>query len=103
MPIPKRPAARTSEQIGGVAQVGEHLLCKQEVVGSIPSASTTEGVRKTLFRKTLNGIVFAFNAPEEGAASGCPLDDKVEASKQGSLWLMFFIRRFGRWFRSLRL
>ena len=27
--------------IGGVAQSGERLLCKQEVVGSIPSASTT--------------------------------------------------------------
>ena len=25
---------------GGVAQLGEHLLCKQGVVGSIPSAST---------------------------------------------------------------
>ena len=26
--------------VGGVAQLGEHLLCKQGVVGSIPSAST---------------------------------------------------------------
>ena len=25
---------------GGIAQLGEHLLCKQGVVGSIPSAST---------------------------------------------------------------
>jgi hypothetical protein len=25
---------------GGIAQLGERLLCKQEVVGSIPSAST---------------------------------------------------------------
>ncbi len=25
---------------GAVAQLGEHLLCKQEVVGSIPSGST---------------------------------------------------------------
>ena len=27
---------------GGVAQLGEHLLCKQGVVGSIPSASTKD-------------------------------------------------------------
>ena len=27
--------------VGGVAQLGEHLLCKQGVVGSIPSTSTT--------------------------------------------------------------
>jgi hypothetical protein len=28
-------------RLGGVAQLGERLLCKQEVVGSIPSTSTT--------------------------------------------------------------
>jgi hypothetical protein len=27
--------------LGGLAQLGEHLLCKQGVVGSIPSTSTT--------------------------------------------------------------
>ena len=27
--------------LGGLAQLGEHLLCKQGVVGSIPSASTS--------------------------------------------------------------
>ena len=26
---------------GAIAQLGEHLLCKQRVVGSIPSSSTT--------------------------------------------------------------
>ena len=26
--------------LGGLAQLGEHLLCKQGVVGSIPSSST---------------------------------------------------------------
>ncbi len=29
-----------SQGIGGVAQLGERVLCKHEVVGSIPSAST---------------------------------------------------------------
>ena len=28
---------------GGVAQLGEHLLCKQGVIGSIPFTSTTSG------------------------------------------------------------
>ena len=28
---------------GGVAQLGERVLCKHEVVGSIPSISTNEG------------------------------------------------------------
>ena len=26
--------------LGAIAQLGEHLLCKQEVVGSIPTSST---------------------------------------------------------------
>ena len=31
---------------GGLAQLGEHLLCKQGVVGSIPSSSTTHLLSK---------------------------------------------------------
>ena len=30
---------------GAVAQLGEHLLCKQGVVGSIPISSTMTGVK----------------------------------------------------------
>ena len=36
----------TDPVIGALAQLGEHLLCKQGVVGSIPTGSTTLG--KTL-------------------------------------------------------
>ena len=32
---------RSAQSNGGLAQLGEHLLCKQGVVGSIPSSSTT--------------------------------------------------------------
>ena len=35
--IPTRPTTT----FGGVAQLGEHLLCKQGVIGSIPFTSTT--------------------------------------------------------------
>ena len=31
---------------GGLAQLGEHLLCKQGVVGSIPSSSTNDADRQ---------------------------------------------------------
>jgi hypothetical protein len=34
-------AAGEPDQFGGVAQLGEHLLCKQGVVGSIPIVSTS--------------------------------------------------------------
>jgi hypothetical protein len=34
------------QQSGAVAQLGERLLCKQDVVGSIPSGSTTCAIRE---------------------------------------------------------
>ncbi len=34
--------------IGGVAQLGERLLCKQEVIGSIPFTSTNPEGRESL-------------------------------------------------------
>ena len=37
------------EFAGAVAQLGEHLLCKQGVVGSIPSSSTNPGVTSSCF------------------------------------------------------
>jgi hypothetical protein len=38
---PVRCQARGAWEDGAVAQLGEHLLCKQGVVGSIPSSSTS--------------------------------------------------------------
>ena len=39
-------AGPTGRQHGAVAQLGEHLLCKQGVVGSIPISSTTYRLRR---------------------------------------------------------
>ncbi len=36
--------------LGGVAQLGERLLCKQEVIGSIPFTSTTNSVMSDEWR-----------------------------------------------------
>lgn len=38
--------------IGGVAQQGEHLLCKQKVAGSIPVTSTNASVAQKVERET---------------------------------------------------
>jgi hypothetical protein len=40
-PGPPFPAFAGVPQCGAIAQLGERLLCKQEVVGSIPSGSTS--------------------------------------------------------------
>ena len=46
----RRPGHR-----GGVAQLGEHLLCKQGVIGSNPFISTTS--RKGGWTKRLHGLI----------------------------------------------
>jgi hypothetical protein len=38
--MPGRGIPRNGFRFGGVAQLGERLLCKQEVIGSIPFTST---------------------------------------------------------------
>ena len=40
-PITTQTLARGGLWRGGIAQLGERLLCKQEVIGSIPFASTS--------------------------------------------------------------
>ena len=46
---------------GGLAQLGEHLLCKQGVVGSIPSTSTNHSKRRSKNQySSLEALVSAF-------------------------------------------
>ena len=42
---------------GGLAQLGEHLLCKQGVVGSIPSSSTKISISK---HQETGALILAF-------------------------------------------
>ena len=35
--------------LGALAQLGEHLLCKQGVIGSIPIGSTMDGLTRKVF------------------------------------------------------
>ena len=67
---------------GGVAQLGEHLLCKQGVVGSSPITSTLSGIRETGI-----GTCVATRREEEiaggsslGRAAGLLMDNRKEAS-----------------------
>ena len=57
-PDPPGSAARPRLEAGrgAVAQLGEHLLCKQGVVGSIPSSSTNRARRRAArWRQPTNG------------------------------------------------
>ena len=53
---------------GGLAQLGEHLLCKQGVVGSIPSSSTNElaidkkSIKKEYQQSTVSVAAIVSNA-----------------------------------------
>ena len=47
-----------TEEDGGLAQLGEHLLCKQGVKGSIPLISTKSGLTAQPGMSIQNGSVF---------------------------------------------
>jgi hypothetical protein len=38
---PDPPTSSQAMRLGAIAQLGERLLCKQEVIGSIPIGSTS--------------------------------------------------------------
>lgn len=42
---------------GGLAQLGEHLLCKQGVVGSIPSSSTSDSWGELVIGPSVKSIL----------------------------------------------
>ena len=58
---------------GGIAQLGEHLLCKQGVIGSIPIISTSVGQR---FEK-------AFVSGNDSAKQRCKAGQKRAHSSGG--------------------
>lgn len=43
--------ARARSRYGAIAQLGEHLLCKQGVVGSIPTGSKNGGKGREVVEK----------------------------------------------------
>ena len=47
-PTPKPKGGGAALRLGGVAQLGERLLCKQEVIGSIPFTSTIAQQREAM-------------------------------------------------------
>ena len=56
--------------VGAIAQLGERLLCKQEVVGSIPSGSTS--------REASSSAIYRFASPEGHRPGMTPLSDIVK-------------------------
>ncbi len=68
---------------GGLAQLGEHLLCKQGVVGSIPSSSTNRKCEVSVSSQACRVVYPAgltpygsvlFNKLEEGCIAEVPED-----------------------------
>jgi hypothetical protein len=55
---------------GDVAQLAEHLLCKQDVVGSIPIVSTIKTPGKELFLALIESAVVPLSCQYEWHDSG---------------------------------
>ena len=58
----RRTTTVESLPYGGIAQLGERLLCKQEVNGSIPFISTTD---RRPFRRAQDGLETAGRVPAQ--------------------------------------
>jgi hypothetical protein len=46
-----------TDAVGAIAQLGERLLCKQEVVGSIPSGSTSRVLFGSFAEKSFRTVI----------------------------------------------
>ena len=57
---------------GGLAQLGEHLLCKQGVVGSIPSSSTITSLPEVVNLNDL-GLLYKARRLRFAACAACSL------------------------------
>ena len=83
-PDPPSPPQHSS---GGLAQLGEHLLCKQGVVGSIPSSST---ISLSVSKHLLSSALILALPIESRKTYGCSLTiHRVESalSTERASWL----------------
>ena len=58
---PDPPSLAPDRPHGGLAQLGEHLLCKQGVVGSIPSTSTNIASRQSQAQALCLALIVSIN------------------------------------------
>ena len=81
-------AAGPPKELGGVAQLGERLLCKQEVIGSIPFTSTTAQCASRIVagRVRRNASCAGSGAVQKRATS----DDRVKQCLLRAFWLEAF-------------
>ena len=81
---------------GGVAQLGEHLLCKQGVIGSNPFTSTTS-LRMTVVSRSV-GPMFCRRGEAKSSVLPCVLQGGVPLCRyarpglSGAGLLLFFVR-----------
>jgi hypothetical protein len=52
---PDPPTSSQARHLGAIAQLGERLLCKQEVIGSIPIGSTSFSLQRATQNRGVQG------------------------------------------------
>ena len=68
-----------SQRGGAIAQLGERLLCKQEVTGSIPVGSTSNRNQESGIRNQRREAALVSD-PSRASAIGCSLTIRIEGS-----------------------
>ena len=88
--------------IGALAQLGEHLLCKQGVIGSIPIGSTILPLQCSAMGRTYN----RFSRDEDNSFRRADLrvwtTDYAASGRFFDIVNGFFNRCRGAWYRSFR-
>src|ERR1700728_3729809 len=88
---------------GRVAQLGEHLLCKQGVTGSIPVTSTNFQAKRSVFWDTAPGAVASVTSvsPPKGVRfrerAPCTLENRSNSTKITVSPSHSLAWRFARW------
>jgi hypothetical protein len=75
----RRNTRRNKSCVGGVAQLGERLLCKQEVIGSIPFTSTTDRTMRSIVRVATERCAASLVSRRDRCKACCAESGPVQA------------------------
>ena len=75
----RRNTRRNKSCVGGVAQLGERLLCKQEVIGSIPFTSTTDRTMRSIVRVATDRCAASLVSRRDRCKACCAESGPVQA------------------------
>ena len=83
--LPDPPISGNETCHGAIAQLGERLLCKQEVIGSIPIGSTSFPFRRFIgFARVMGAALLERNSDRTGASAPPLFNNLTKCGKRNA-------------------